>query len=889
MFLNMKNIICFDLKKSLILMTLIIKGFFCFAYDGCFNGLYFNVDKEKGTASITYKKWSYGIGPSNDYTGNVVIPSIVEYENNKYTVNIIEDNAFSNSSITSITIPNTVTRIDDNVFNNCSKLTSLIIEDGDLSISCGNQSTTDGLFVACPLTDVYLGRKVYNSKGCFKNQKSLKNITIGNRVSEISVSLFSGCTSIETIIIPPSVTTIDQYAFSGCTSLQRIVLPASIKSIGYDAFLGCNQLEQAEFADIKSLCSIEFKSPDSNPLKYTKHLHMKGAEITELEIPTDVSLIGNYTFYGCEGITSVMIKGAERIGNRAFAYCQNLEFALIPYSVKRIGEDIFIGCSELSCIVSFSDQLINAPSDYCNILVTQSALNGYKNKSNVRPIVNEEPTQTTITLTSVIQSETSDFFLLNEASLIGYKQAYIQTGNHIDQISIVHKERTIKSDNWKIKYDKLATDSLYTLEISGVAFSRSISGIIKVKTKPMMLDIKEIEATNLTLRLKGVYDGDAEVVSANFGEYGEGNEISINELYPGQNYSIKFSVLTNDGKITSVTKWFKTVPITLNLFANASSTSCILKAKYSAIDANVACVTINNKDGDELQLYGLNPNSKYTATCNITTEEGATINKDIFFYTSMLNFETQAVQNVSDTKAVITSLTNGEDDGLRFGFEWRKYDAPELVPSNTDSCPVFKGKLAGSLNNLTPNSYYKFRPFYKSDDGVVYYGNWSAFGTIDVYAYFEPVVHTYAAQNVGSTSAVLNGYALPGSDDIIEQGFEYWDTNSSRKIVTRTDAPQLVSVKANGVLMSTKVNKLLPGTKYIYRSFAATSNGVAYGEENGFTTLQDATSVSTIDTYPERVIIGKKNDGIIYDLWGRRVENPANGIYIVGGRKVSVK
>ena len=85
------------------------------------DGIYYNLDSKTKKAEVTKK-------PNNwTYSGSVVIPSTVTYDGTQYSVTSIGEDAFYSSSMTSITIPNSVTTIGDEAFMFCSGLTSITI------------------------------------------------------------------------------------------------------------------------------------------------------------------------------------------------------------------------------------------------------------------------------------------------------------------------------------------------------------------------------------------------------------------------------------------------------------------------------------------------------------------------------------------------------------------------------------------------------------------------------------------------------------------------------------------------------------------------------------------------------------------------------------------
>ena len=148
----------------------------------------------------------------NEYTFDTTGEHIIKYTLVNNT--IIGNSAFYNcKSLTSITIPNNVTNIEDLAFAGCNKLSSVTIPNSVISI----------------------GNSVFN--GC----NSLTSATIGNSVTSIGNYAFQN-TRITSIIIPNSVTSIGSYAFYACTGLTSITIGNSVTSIGGAAFSSCSGL-----------------------------------------------------------------------------------------------------------------------------------------------------------------------------------------------------------------------------------------------------------------------------------------------------------------------------------------------------------------------------------------------------------------------------------------------------------------------------------------------------------------------------------------------------------------------------------------------------------------------------------------------------------------------
>ena len=113
-----------------------------------------------------------------------------------------------------VTLPNSVTSIEQRAFFNCSSLTSITI---------GNSVTSIG-------------------ENAFYRCSSLTSITIGNSVTSIGDYAFGGCSSLTSITIGNSVTSIGNYAFSSCSSITSITIPNSVTSIGNGAFSSCSSI-----------------------------------------------------------------------------------------------------------------------------------------------------------------------------------------------------------------------------------------------------------------------------------------------------------------------------------------------------------------------------------------------------------------------------------------------------------------------------------------------------------------------------------------------------------------------------------------------------------------------------------------------------------------------
>ena len=212
-------------------------------------------------------------------------------KNNPYVVAVEAD-----KNITSVVLPKTVKFIYYNVFEHCSSLISIEVDDGNTVYHSDNNCLIETAGKTLIL-------------GC-------QNSTIPDdgSVTKIDSYAFNDCSSLTSIDIPDSVTIIGAYAFAECGSLTSIEIPDSVTSIGYEAFRNCSSL-------------------------------------TSINIPNSVTSIGSGAFYCCSSLTSITIPDSvTSIGNYAFSYCSSLASITIPDSVTKIGYGAFSYCSSLTDI-----------------------------------------------------------------------------------------------------------------------------------------------------------------------------------------------------------------------------------------------------------------------------------------------------------------------------------------------------------------------------------------------------------------------------------------------------------------------------------------------------------------------------------------------------------
>ena len=352
------------------------------------NGYFFDV----GDYTFENRDGNYYLVDYRGTDSDLVLPSSFDYEIDEYVF-------YSNTNITSVTIPNNVTVIGNESFGYCNNLASITIGTGLTSIAqyaFSNHSKLKTIYNSSSLS-FSAGSNGYGYIACYANkvfnfnggyffdvgdykfvvqeddyylvgyngtdtdlvlpssfeydnktitsykiydrafyQDGITSIEIPGSVTSIGASTFYGCSNLTSVTLGTGLTNIDSYAFSGCNSLTSIEIPNSVTSIGESAFSGCSNLASVTLGTgLTSIPSYAFQN----------------SGLTEIIIPNNVESIGNSAFSDCSNLLSVTLgTGLTNIDSYAFSYCSNLTSIEIQNSVTSIGESAFSYCSNLTSV-----------------------------------------------------------------------------------------------------------------------------------------------------------------------------------------------------------------------------------------------------------------------------------------------------------------------------------------------------------------------------------------------------------------------------------------------------------------------------------------------------------------------------------------------------------
>ena len=306
--------------------------------------------------TVTIDNFSCNI--NNDYTAqiegggteNLIIPETVSYEGYSFRVTSIGRSAFNGcTSLTNVTIPNSVTSIGDYAFEKCTNLTRVnysgtVSQWKTIKIGSYNEKLRNAIIIC---TDDVIGNgntvTIDNLKYKINNDYTAQIVgrtdTLGNliipepvwyeghtfTVTSIVNNAFSGCSSLTSVTIPNSVESIGDNAFQNCSSLTSATIGNNVTSIGSSAFFGCSKLKKIEIPD--SVTYIGSKAFDGTAFYNTvknwedgvlycgNHLISAKSDVTKITVKASTVSIAAGALDNCKSLKKINVLNPKCVIN----------------------------------------------------------------------------------------------------------------------------------------------------------------------------------------------------------------------------------------------------------------------------------------------------------------------------------------------------------------------------------------------------------------------------------------------------------------------------------------------------------------------------------------------------------------------------------------------
>ncbi len=318
------------------------------------------------------------------YSGDIVIPDSVVYNNICYSVISIDNLIFYDCpALTSVKVGNNIQYIGKHYFANNPRLKKVVLPESLTTISdeafiqCDSLHTINipsslttvgkNLFGDCPLLDTV----IWNLRDASLDVKPLYNndnisyVIIGDSVTTIGKSAFSSCSNLQTVEWGRNLKIIGESAFSN-TGLRSVILPEGVDSIAHGAFYSCDSLQvvsipssvrriferansnNAPFRDCHTIDSIYWNANQCPDLPFT-YIYTKGIQV--VEFGDSIKHIPNNFCEKFDSLKTVIFPTTlQSIGNNAFNSCKKLTSIVISDSVTTIGKSAFSSCSNLDTV-----------------------------------------------------------------------------------------------------------------------------------------------------------------------------------------------------------------------------------------------------------------------------------------------------------------------------------------------------------------------------------------------------------------------------------------------------------------------------------------------------------------------------------------------------------
>ena len=813
------------------------------AFNNCPNLTYITIDNN----NILSKSYSSSFSLRHIFGTQVISYSLGE------EVKSIGNDAFYGCEVlTSIILPQNLTKIGKSSFSGCKGLKAIDIPNKVESIE-------QQAFYGCTsLESITLGENVKTiGSSAFYRCLNLESITLSENLTIIRSTTFQGCAKLKSIIVPNKVESIERSAFLDCTSLESVILGENVRTIGEKAFFECSSLKSITLPnkvyDIGSSAfaycsSLESATLGENLTIIRSRTFIECAKLKSIIVPNNVDSIERAAFNNCTSLESVTLsENLKTIGYGAFSNCSSLKYIEIPNNVIDIESDSFYGCSNLDSI-SFGVNISDIGSQAFYKCVNLSKVN-IKDIGKWCEVVFHDYSSNPLCYAHnlYVNDEYIKNLIIPNGTEIIRKNAFINCLN-LESISIPSSMKTIYNSFSGCKN----LNKIFITDLSAwckIDFNNYEANPLSVAHNLYLNDesIKDLIIPSDVISIEnysfyGCTGLSSVTIHANVSSLGasvfEGCNTSVFLLHQEQfsmgkdcfktDHVYGFSCVIQEESGFSFLQYDNPI---IKIYSNGIKLEGIELNNY---DDEVVSYEFLGIDSEENPSYFCAENKNHILYYVIYTSKGHSIKGSYKFHTPPTELNTLSPKVVNEGEVVVGADTNLMDETPNCGFEWRKTDAPDVVQSKTGEAIIFEGKMEGIIKNIDASSFYKVRPYYQKEDKSKMFGSWIGFDPSD-FSFFEPTVHTYYYVQIENGIAKLVGYVMQGSDDIIEQGFEYWPVYESNTNIFGVPNYEITKVTGSGQRMEVELKNLLSDTKYGYRAYVQTNKGTTYGEEYEFT------------------------------------------------------
>lgn len=401
----MKQII----QKLIILVITLLSSLSISAFDFEVDGLCFNI--------ISIADMTCELSSISSIKSNVTVPAQITYNGRELknirigyrvfkdctgleTINIeegvesIAEYAFAGcSSLRKFVVPASIVEIKDHSFDGCTSLENVRFMDSDIEIKIGEAGSNNnqGLFIDCPLREVYLGRDCSYKTSPFPYNNKYERFVFGGNVKNVELNMFQylyineiefqngpeicsiwgyfdtsehgmiysfkNVGGLRNVILNRQYKVLDEKgveAWSGsgvfgvCESITNAIIGNDMVDLPFGTFAFCDSLKKVRIGDnLEIIGNDAFVSSGLEEVIVNEKLTTIGANafsntnISSFKFPDGLTTIGRYAFEGCLSLDSIYTNNIEKINDYAFRNCPKISNLHIGDKLNYLGRNVF--------------------------------------------------------------------------------------------------------------------------------------------------------------------------------------------------------------------------------------------------------------------------------------------------------------------------------------------------------------------------------------------------------------------------------------------------------------------------------------------------------------------------------------------------------------------